>query len=463
MHPRTSMRGRAQTALPSLVVAMCVMLLMAWGANESVAAVAGRRPNVLVIVTDDQRVGTMKVMRKTRRYFRRQGVTYSRAYAPTPICCPARATIFTGRFAHNHHVLSNEPGEANNLDPTETLQHDLDAAGYHTGMYGKFLNHWDRSTPPPYFDTFGLTWGGYYNAYWNLDGRVVRVEKYSTDFLADLSIRFLRRSEASRDRRPWFLYLATHAPHTPFTPEHAYEHAPVPGWSGTPAVFEANRSDKPPFVQQRRAGLRGAKKTRRKQLRTLMSVDDLVRRVMRRLKRLGERRNTLALFLSDNGLMWAEHGVRGKGKPYTESIEIPLFLRWPKRVAPGSRDRRITTLVDVAPTIYDATGVAPSHSLDGRSLLNRAWTRKVLLGEFWPWSGLPDLPRWNSVRTRSWQYIEYYDPAGAVTFKEYYDLKADPWQLRNLLGDAKVGNDPDLGRATALLDRYRACQGSSCP
>jgi arylsulfatase A-like enzyme len=449
----------------AFVLALAVAVTVQLGPSRPTRASAARnRPNVLLIVTDDQRKGTMSALPVTRRWFKRGGVTYTNAWAPTPLCCPARATIMTGRYAHNHGVRSNEEGQVDNLDHKTTLQYLLGGAGYRTGIFGKFLNGWNYSLVPPYFDDFALSWSyRYYGAPWNINGTQRVVRTYATDFLSARVAHFLRDTEAN-DSRPWFAYVATRAPHSPSTPEQGYRFAPVRPWSGNPAVFEQDRTDKPPHVQAEHAGFLRAARVRKRQLRSLMSVDDLVGRVFRTLKRMEERRSTLAVFVSDNGVQWAEHGIGGKGSAYTGSIKIPMYARWPGHLVSRARDGRITTQVDIAPTILDAAGVSPRHVLDGRSLLDSSWDRDLLFNEYWYQPRRSTRPSWASVRSGSRQYIEYYDP-GATTleFREYYDLRADPWQLLNLFGDDDPRNDPGVARLAALLDRFRSCAGSSCP
>lgn len=448
----------------ALVLALAVALIAQLGPSRMArASAARRRPNVLLIVTDDQRKGTMSALPVTRRWFQRGGVAYTNAWAPTPLCCPARATVMTGRYAHNHGVRGNEEGQVDNLDHETTLQYLLQRAGYRTGIFGKFLNAWDYSVAPPYFDDFAVSWSTkYYGTHWNINGSMHFVRGYATDYLSGRVARFLSDTETN-DSRPWFAYIATRAPHPPATPEPDYRHAPVRPWRGNPAVFERDRTDKPLHVQAEHASFLRASRARTRQLRSLMSVDDLVGRIFRNLERMRERRSTLAVFVSDNGVQWAEHGIAAKSSPYTGSIKIPMYARWPGHLGPRAKDSRITTHVDIAPTILDAAGVTPRHVVDGRSLLESSWDRNVLFNEFW-YQQKRSRPSWASVRSDSSQYIEYYDP-GATTleFREYYDLKSDPWQLQNLFGDGDSRNDPDVDRLAALLDRFRSCAGRSCP
>jgi arylsulfatase A-like enzyme len=192
-----------------------------------------------------------------------------------------------------------------------------------------------------------------------------------------------------------------------------------------------------------------------------MSVDDLVGKIFDRLGSLRERRRTLAIFLSDNGVYWGEHGLREKGLPYPEDLAVPFALRWPGHVDPGTTDRRNATNVDVAPTVLGAAGIAPLQPQDGRSLLD-SWSRPRVFTEHW--GRLSKAPNWAAVRTDWAQYVEYYsDDFSKVVFREYFRLGRDPWQLRNLLHDGDRSNNPDTSQLHAWISQYRSCSGSSCP
>jgi arylsulfatase A-like enzyme len=438
------------------------------------AARAAARPNVLVIVTDDQR-GGLSVMPFTRKWFGLAGVSYPRAFANTPLCCPARATIMTGRYTHNHGVLNNRVG--GNLDQNTTIQKALRDAGYRTAIVGKFLNRWDLSVPPPNFDRWSLvsnvlsgevfTNDYYYGGLWNVNGALRNVPTYSTRFIGSRAVSFLRAQEAD-DATPWYLYVAPPAPHLPATPESAYAYAPVDFWPGNPATEERNLSDKPPWWQTRAISESRGRRLRTREYRALMSVDDMVERISNALANLGEGRSTLVFFISDNGYAWGEHGRKGKTLPYPASVKVPMFLRWPRHVPAGTVDRRLVGHVDVTPTIRAAVGLPDdrAHPLDGRSLLDRTWQRDRILLEYFrtPESSTPP---WASTWTSEYQYTEYYDrTTGALAFRELYDLIGDPWQLNNLYADASSANDPSDEVSAALsatLAQDRACVGVSCP
>jgi arylsulfatase A-like enzyme len=425
------------------------------GANAQVPQIDQLlRPNVMVIVTDDQREG-LKVMDKTRAAFADDGVLYDNAFVTTPLCCPARASIMTGRYVHNHGVMSNGEEDWKDLDHTQTLQAHLHDAGYKTALFGKFLNHWPVTMDPPNFDEWALLPDvtgrlGYYGSDWNVNGSIEKIERYSTRYLSDTTVDFIETQEAA-DTEPWYVYLATGAAHRSFVAEPKYADAAVPRWSGNAAVFERNKSDKPSYVRNADFTFAEGKTLRKKQFRTLMSVDDMVGRIVSTIESLGE--DTLILFTSDSGYMWGEHGLANKQVPYQQSIENVMWLRWPGH-ATGTTDERIVSNVDIAPTIAAATGI--TIQTDGHDLMDASWSRDRILLEYFGDDHAPTIPLWASTWTPEGQYIEYYSAAGDLIDREYYDLMADPWQLTNL----KSPPDPSW---RTRLSADRSCSGPTCP
>jgi arylsulfatase A-like enzyme len=452
------------------VAAVAVLLLVAAGvAGPTAPAIAQTpsAPNVLIIVTDDQRATeTLDVMPTTRQWFGGGGVTFTDAYAGTPLCCPARAAIMTGRFNHNNGVLTN--ADQARLDQTSTIQRYLGQRGYLTAIAGKYLNGWPLAQNPPHFDRWAIQQGGYYDTNFNVNGPPVQtVARYSTDYVADWATQWVNGFFENNDTSPWFLYVAPFAPHGPWTAEgghpsddNDYRTANVGTWGGNPAVFETDESDKPMFVRQSDQTFQEGQSNRQGQLRSLLSVDDLVEDISGAIEARGEQ-NTLAFYISDNGFFWSEHGLNGKNQAYTQSIRVPFMARWPGQIPAGTTEGRPVANVDIVATIMDAVGFGPDpqYPIDGRSLLNPDARRKMLT-ESWP---LGSRGPWASTTARSYQYVEYYDDtSGAVDFREYYDLTEDPWELTNLYGDANPRNDPWPGALSRELERLHTCAGNAC-
>lgn len=479
----------------------------AGGPSDEEASAANPRPNILFIVTDDQRAeGTVTpdAMPKTLDRLVGQGVNFTNAYATTPLCCPARASIMTGQYAHNHQVTNG--GWAENLNQDTTLQAYLGQAanGYRTGLFGKFLNAWDLDIDPPHWDEWAVLNDGYCPFIVNEQGARKRyppldsgsgtppagecaasdigrtaLAPYSTDYLRDRAVEFLDDGEASAsaDDQPWFMYVAPFAPHIPFTPEADYADHPIPPYTETPATFE-DASDKPPWVRDRATtyekmfGSATEPGRRVQQLRTLKSVDDMVGTLLDELKKKGEQ-DTLVVFVSDNGYLWGDHGLTEKGAPYDAGAKVPLAMRYAPFTTPGKTDARLVANVDLMPTAMDVAGVSlPANPpVDGQSLLGATTSRQRMHSEFYN-HGSQDFD-WAATRVPGeYLYVETYgDDGETITFREYYDLASDPYELDNLFGgDGEPGTADDLGTPAQplaelqdQLRRDRMCEGTACP
>ncbi|WP_067453274.1 sulfatase family protein [Actinomadura macra] len=414
-------------------------------------ASAATRPNVLLIVTDDNPKQTNWALQKTIAWLGGQGVTYNHGHVTTPLCAPSRSSIFSGRYAHNHGVRNNAASYS--LDQSTTVQRYLKQAGYRTGLFGKYLNSWTLSDNPPHFEEWALLKPAYVDAQWNVNGTVQTINGYTTDIVKNRTLAFLNKS--TTDTRPWFAYVTPYASHEPNTPAAQYADTTVPAWNGRPSVPEADRSDKPAYVQNATSTLADGKAVRRRQLRTLLSVDDAVQAFKDKLTALGQLDNTLVIYIGDNGFQWADHGLLGKGTPYSPAHEVPFYLSWPGGgLGAGTTDNRIVANIDIAPTILAAAGITPTASQDGKSLLS-GFNRDHLLVEWWKQGtgGVKD--SWASYVAKNKQYVEYYDlhtnaagavsGTGQVTFREYYDLVNDQYQLTNKLYQATPAEEQSLG------------------
>lgn len=462
----------------SVVALLVVVAVGAIGLSLSSEAshpplAADDRPNILLIITDDQPLHLGFAMKKSRNWLR-SGTTFKRAVITTPQCCPARATIVTGQYAHNHGV--KELDLIGNLDQETTIQYELDEAGYETGFYGKFFNHWPISDAPPHFDDYAIaknTRTAYKDGLWNVDGSIKVVEKYGSTFITDQAASFLDELEADRDDTPWMIQLSYPAPHSPNTPQRRFKKARVPAWKGSPAVFESDpsvdpgrRSDKPPWVRRSNRSFTSRKRVRSEQARSLMSVDLQLSILERKLEALDESGNTLVVFISDNGIEWGHHGISGKMVPYVESIRVPLYVIWPGRFRKAI-DHRLVGNIDIAPTILEAAGISSTVERDGRSLLDRSWSRDRILIEGWARRAKSKhlVPPWAGLYGADLEYVEYYQQSQTkASYREYYDMRSDPFQLLNLLGDDDPSNDPYVGGLSSKLQEARRCSGADqCP
>ena len=421
------------------------------------------RPNVVVINTDDMRADMATALPKIRQWLADGGTTFRNGYVSTPSCCPSRASLMSGRYVHNNGQYQQQ---TLGFDLDLTIQRYLHDAGYLTGHAGKFLHWLDLSVEAPNFDRWTYFKGGYENVYMNFDGTVRRSQGYSTTIVFDRAIEYVNDFEGRDDARPFYLYLAPIAPHDPSIAEPKYASATVPAHQPDPSYMEADRTDKPSFVRNQNPTVAAVQATRTAMIRTLYTVDDQVDRLMRHLQATGELANTLVIFTSDNGYLLGEHKATSKFLPYRKAVEVPFLVRWPGRVPAGAVDDRLVTHVDIAPTILAATGVSQAHAtLDGRNIL-AGTARQRALTEYWndP-NNNPNIPTWASIRTAAYQYTEYYNSAtpATVTFREYYNLQADPYQLVNLLADGVPANDPDTVPLSQTLQAARQCAGTSCP
>ncbi|MGT2531428.1 sulfatase family protein [Streptomyces nojiriensis] len=359
--PRTGAVGRRGfLAGAAAVAAAAATPALAGSASASTASAA--RPNILLIVTDDQPKHTDWALQKTIGWIADQGVKFTNGHVATPLCAPSRSSVFSGRYAHNHGVRNN--AASHSLDQHTTVQRYLKQAGYRTGLFGKYLNSWTLADNPPHFEEFALLQPAYTNADWNVNGTVQTINGYTTNIIKNKTLSFL--DKAATDSRPWFAYVTPYASHGPRTPEAKYANVAVPAWNGRPSVPEADRSDKPAYIQNATGTLADGQQIRAEQLRTLLTVDDAVQAFRDKLAALGQLDNTLVIYIGDNGFGWGDHGWTKKGVPYSPAHEVPFYLSWPAGgLGSGTVDDRVVANIDIAPTILDAAGITPNTPRTG--------------------------------------------------------------------------------------------------
>lgn len=443
-------------------------------ARQPVAAEAATaRPNVVVVMTDDQRAGELRAMRTVRTRLAAEGVSFTNAFATFPLCCPSRATLLTGQYAHNHGVMGNEWEEGGGyraFDDRNTLPVALQAAGYETALIGKYMNEYFGPEVPRGWSHWAARTSGeaLFDYRLNVDGRRVRYgsspREYQTDVIARRGVRFIRQSA---EGGPFFLLASFFAPHGESLPgEERWNPRPAPRDRGRFADLplpegasfdERNVADKPSFVRraeplsrERRWDLRWRWRSRQA---ALLAVDDAVDGFLDTLRRAGELESTLVVFTSDNGFLMGEHRLEGKERLYEEAARVPLIVSGPGFGAGGSYDGLVGN-IDLAATIHAASGVEPMRTLDGVPL-------QELLADPGGWADrglLLETARSRAVRTPDWMYAEHRTAEG--TERELYDLRADPHQLRSL-HQAPAYSDVRSELADRL-DALRECAGATC-
>jgi arylsulfatase A-like enzyme len=436
-------RGLRAVALVLGLAAIQWGLLAAETTRRPARAQTPRPPNIILIVTDDQRFDSLRAMPTVRRLLVDRGMSLTRAIVSDPICCPSRATILTGRYAHTTGVYANVPPnggwttfKASESDTIATALHD---AGYRTGLIGKYLNGYNTGTEtlyvPPGWDrwfAYASRNPGYYDYAMFDDRSGIRrygseARDYSTDVIRRQATAFIRSAPPDP---PFFLMVTPKAPHSPFiaAPRHEGDLAGV-SVPLNPAVNEADVTDKPAYIAGRGTRDRAAMRQRtRDQWETLLAVDDLVEKIYVALKGSGRVRNTLVILTSDNGFSNSEHRWQWKQVPYEESIHVPLVVRLPGQVPPGTISHALVSNVDLAPTIADFAGATiDADGVSLRPLLLDAATSardEVVLEHVQRGTVVPT---YCGVRTISFMYAHY-----ATGEEELYDLVKDPRELRNL-------------------------------
>ncbi len=482
----------------------------------------GAQPNFVFILTDDQNLDQFdrRTMPNTIRLLGDHGTALTNFYTPTPLCCPSRAAMLTGQYGHNNGVLSNVPGYPVLGEPDNVLPAWLQRVGYQTAMVGKWLNGYQhvvekhKEVPPGWDKYHGLIGShGYYDFKASNNGKkdVYDHTEYLTQWIEHTSIDLIRKLSDEED--PFYLQINELAPHVEnFLAESrgrcGGDAVPAPrdlrrfkgsGLPDSPSINEGNVSDKPVFVS-------GKTKLTPEQIKqltiryecraeALRSLDRTIAHIFRALAVAGELKNTVVVFMSDNGTFHGEHRLPGgKGLAYEEASHMPAVFRIPEQFRGGApivkRVTEPTMNIDLTPTIVDLAGAQPCIAgddgeecrvMDGRSLAplfegdDSAWPKdRPILHEL-------DLSvegvdvgrgiscRYTGVREGRWLYIRHTEvPEPGIgacverTVVEQYDVKRDPYELRNLaVSPVSAGNHAKAveRRLERLTDELQDCAG----
>jgi arylsulfatase A-like enzyme len=468
------------------------------------AATAAARPNVVFIMSDDHASQAISAygsrVNETPQIDRlaREGMLFRNFFVTNSICTPSRASILTGLYSHKNGVPV-----FNHFDGSQpTVAKLLQAAGYHTGLVGK----WHLGSDPTGFDYWEIFPGqGIYNdpVLYTASGEKTYAGRYATDVVTDLAISFIRERPK---HRPFFLMLHHKAPHREWTPDEAHRRmfenreipepetlwddyatrsdalrenkqrvaddltrrdlklVPPPGLSAAerttwlavkPTELEVVRDGKPTTLAGRELARYKYQRYMQDYLACVQSVDDNVGRLLDFLKASGLERDTIVVYTSDQGFFLGEHGLFDKRFMYEESLRMPVLVRWPAVIRPGSETRALALNVDFAPTFLAAAGLAVPAAMQGLSLLpllrgeTPADWRDAIYYRYYHDPGHHDTRAHYGVRTASHKLIYYWKKQQW----ELYDLGTDPHEMRNLYG--QPGQEALTAELKARLARLR--------
>jgi arylsulfatase A-like enzyme len=416
------------------------------------------RPNILLIIADDQRFDQMTFMPKTMARIFGEGIRFEHGYVTTPQCCPSRSSMLTGLYAHNHGVTTNKDELT-----LPTFVARLHASGYYTGLVGKYLNSYpatEAQGPLPEFDFWVASSDAtveYYDPLLNVNGPWQSHTGYLTYLLRDYALDFLEQAQGRG--APFLLIFAPRAPHRPAQagPGDGQLYADLP--PSRPASFdEADLSDKPAWLQELAPltdkDIQRIDADARAGAQALHALDETVESLYLRLKAEGLLGTTLVIYISDNGVAAGEHRLpSGKILGYEEMVHVPFAVRYPPLVpVPRVDTAHLVANIDIAPTLYDLAGILALDKLNGLSLVplltdSAAPWRSDLLIEGWPEQRKENSPHYTAIRTERYIYIETDGD-----LPELYDMDVDPLQMENRAADSAYAEIvADLKQRLAVL------------
>jgi len=431
--------------------------------------------NIIYILSDDHRYDFMGFTGKVPGLvtpnldrLAKEGAHFQNAFVTTALCSPSRASILTGQYAHTHTVVDNEaPAPASLVYFPQYLQ----KAGYQTAFFGKWHMGGDNPDPRPGFNHWESFRGQgvYYNPTLNINGKTVdyKDSTYVTDLLTEHAITWLK---AQKKDKPFFLYLSHKAVHSEFHPAKRHKgkykniqiQYPVSmfltandkskkytkGKINTPESgnYTANMEGIPNWVKAQRYSWHGVDYMYHgatdfdqfyvDYLETLLSVDESIGSVLKYLEETGQDKNTLVVYMGDNGFSFGEHGLIDKRHAYEESMRVPLLAWCPDLIKPATKIPQMALNVDIAPTFMELAGLKMPANMQGRSLVPLMkgekvtdWRDKIFYEYYWEYT-FPQTPTIHSIRTDRYKFIRNQ---GVWDTNELYDLQKDPYEINNLI------------------------------
>ena len=438
-------------------------------------ATANKPRNVIFILADDHRYDFMGFTGKVPGLqtpnmdrLAREGAHLQNAFVSTALCSPSRASILTGQYAHTHTIVDNQAPLPQGL--TFFPQY-LQEAGYQTAFFGKWHMGNTEDEPQPGFNHWESFRGQgvYYNPTFNINGKQVSYKDsaYIADLLTDHAINWMKHQDK---QKPFFLYLSHKGVHAEFQPAKRHRgryknmqiHYPASmfltatdtsntwHWrnkvKANPEVnTPVNLAGIPEWVKKQRYSWHGVDYMYhgsinfddfyRQYCETLLSVDESIGSVLDYLKKAGIDKNTLVIYMGDNGFSFGEHGLIDKRHAYEESMRVPLLMRYPDVIKPGTKVTQVIQNIDIAPTILAVAGKETPKNMQGQSFLpilqgqQIPWRDKAFYEYYWDYD-FPQTPTVFAVRTGRYKYIRYQ---GIWDTNELYDLQTDPWEMNNLI------------------------------
>lgn len=493
-----------------LVVAGTVSLSVALTSNPGHPGAAGagsalalrnggaspEHPNIVYILTDDLSWNLVQYMPHVVA-LERAGMTFTNFTVTDSLCCPSRASILTGNFPHDTRVFNNSAPNGGfdafttRQEDTSTFATSLHAVGYHTALIGKYLNQYRPQqgyrvaghlqtapyVPPGWTDWGGVDGGGYREYGYTManDRSVHSYGRQAADYLTTVAqhraIGFVDAS--TRARRPFLLEIATFAPHAPYVPAPAdvgtFPNLRVPH---TPA-FGHKPTDAPPWLRKvpplTRPVITLLDTSFERRVEAVQSVDRMIGALEQRLSRLGDLKNTVFVFNSDNGYHMGDYGLRaGKMTAFDTDVRVPLIVAGPG-IPAGVVNRNVVENIDLRPTFDQLAGARTPATVDGHSLVALLhhhpvpWRTYALIEHRHPPYDpsdpdhqtllAADPPSYNALRTAQWTYVSYSDGS-----HEFYNRMRDPYELHNVYASLSAARKAALQRRLNLMTQ---CHGAA--
>lgn len=430
------------------------------------------RMNIIFILADDHRYDAMGFMNKIQGLqtpgldrLAKEGAHMKNAFVSTALCSPSRASILTGQYAHSHTVVDNDAALPPNL---VFFPQYLQKSGYQTSFFGKWHMGNTDDQPQPGFDHW-LSFRGqgvYNNPVFNINGKGTPQPEgsYVTDQLTEYAIGWLNKTDR---KKPFFVYLSHKGVHAEFQPakRHAGKYKDMSivcppsmyltatdnsktfGTVTAPST-KVNYKDIPQWVRNQRHSWHGVDYMYHDQIvfddfyrryfETLQSVDESVERVMNWVIENKLEKNTMIIYMGDNGFSFGEHGLIDKRHAYEESMRVPLLIWAPGMIKPQSAFEQVVMNVDLAPTFLELAGLIKPSQMQGYSFTDLlkgspgTWKRDKVFYEYYWESSFPQTPTTFAVRSTRYKYI-YYN--GVWDINELFDLQKDPYEMNNLIRD----------------------------